>query len=225
MREIDQDLIAAAWRNDVDEARRLIAQGADVNAQDDTQQSAYLIATSEGYHDLLVLTLEHGADIAAKDSYNGTGLIRAAERGHGQVVGTLLRAGIEIDHINNLGWTALHEAIILGGGDERHLECVRLILACGGDPELASKRDGVAPIEHSASRGYDDMTRTLQAVIDAPRMSDPQAALDEAIAAGDADAFVIAMRAGADPELVQTTGAPLGESAVHRLLRWLTGKE
>ena len=31
--------------------------GADVNAQDDTQQSAYLIATSEGFLDLLELTL------------------------------------------------------------------------------------------------------------------------------------------------------------------------
>jgi uncharacterized protein len=112
-------LIAAAWRNDVAAASRLIAQGADVNAKDETVQSAYLIATSEGYHDLLMLTLENGADIGAKDCYNGTGLIRAADRGHALVIGTLLRAGIEVDHINNLGWTALHEAIILGDGGQR----------------------------------------------------------------------------------------------------------
>jgi len=31
----------------------LIASGADVNAKDDTEQSAYLIATSEGYRALL----------------------------------------------------------------------------------------------------------------------------------------------------------------------------
>lgn len=68
-------------------ARGLIAQGADVNAQDATQQSAYLVTTSEGYLDLLELALAHGADVQAKDSFNGTGLIRAGERGHTGVVG------------------------------------------------------------------------------------------------------------------------------------------
>ena len=90
---LDQPLIDAAWANDVDRARALIAAGADVNAQDDTQQSAYLIATSEGYLDLLELTLANGADLTSLDSYRGTGLIRAAERGHADIVGRLLRAG------------------------------------------------------------------------------------------------------------------------------------
>jgi ankyrin repeat protein len=50
-------LIRAAWANDVEGARRLIAAGADVNAKDDTEQSAFLIATSEGHLALLELTL------------------------------------------------------------------------------------------------------------------------------------------------------------------------
>ena len=33
---LDQQLIDAAWANDVDGARGLIAAGADVNAKDDT---------------------------------------------------------------------------------------------------------------------------------------------------------------------------------------------
>ena len=79
-------------------------------------QSAYLISTSEGYLELLNLTLKHGADVDSKDSFNGTGLIRAADRGHADIAGRLVQANIKIDHINNLGWTALHEAIILGDG-------------------------------------------------------------------------------------------------------------
>ena len=39
---LDQQLRAAAWANDVARARRLIGHGADVNAKDDTEQSAYL---------------------------------------------------------------------------------------------------------------------------------------------------------------------------------------
>jgi uncharacterized protein len=100
-------------------ATQLSTAGADVNAKDSTVQSAYLIATSEGYADLLELTLAHGADLAGLDSYRGTGLIRAAERGHADIVGRLLRAGIEVNHVNRPGWTALDEAIVYGDGSQR----------------------------------------------------------------------------------------------------------
>ncbi|HET7690817.1 MAG TPA: ankyrin repeat domain-containing protein, partial [Nocardioidaceae bacterium] len=90
--QLDQQLRDAAWANDVPRARDLIRQGADVNAKDDTEQSAYLIATSEGYLELLLLTLRNGGDVDAHDSYDGTGLIRAAERGHWRVVGALVQA-------------------------------------------------------------------------------------------------------------------------------------
>jgi len=92
---MNAELRDAAWQNDVRRAGELIAAGADVNAKDETQQSAYLIATSEGYLDLLRLTLAHGGDVDATDSWNGTGLIRAAERGHGYIVGELLQARVD----------------------------------------------------------------------------------------------------------------------------------
>ncbi|WP_353081088.1 hypothetical protein [Tessaracoccus lapidicaptus] len=65
---LDQQLRDAAWANDVELARRLVEAGADVNAKDETEQSAYLIATSEGYLDLLRLTLANGALVDDKDS-------------------------------------------------------------------------------------------------------------------------------------------------------------
>ena len=121
---LDARLIAAAWENDVELAGRLIERGADVNAQDDTQQSAFLIAASEGYVDLLDLTMKHGADLHSKDSFNGTALIRATERGHAAIAGRLVR-GVDVDHVNNLGWTALHESVLLGDGTARYVETVR----------------------------------------------------------------------------------------------------
>ena len=77
-------LLEAARANRVAEARELIERGADVNVKDETEQSAYLYATSEVGPDpaLLDLTLANGGDVQAKDSYNGTGLIRAAHRGY-----------------------------------------------------------------------------------------------------------------------------------------------
>ena len=69
-------LTAAAFENQIDVARVLVAAGADVNAKDRTEQSPYLIATSEVGDDprLLELTLTGGAELNDKDSYNGTGL-------------------------------------------------------------------------------------------------------------------------------------------------------
>ncbi len=78
-------------------------------------------ARSETTRSSSSVTLDAGADVNAKDSYNGTGLIRAADRGYVEIVRRLLETEIDIDHVNRLGWTALLEAIILGGGDERHI--------------------------------------------------------------------------------------------------------
>ena len=155
-------LVAAAYGNHVEVARLLIEAGADVDAKDATEQSAYLIATSEVGDDteLLELTLDAGADVNAKDSYNGTGLIRAADRGHVQIVRRLLETDIDVDHVNRLGWTALLEAIILGGGDERHVETVRVLVDGGVDVNLADG-DGVSPLAHARAHGYDEMVAIL----------------------------------------------------------------
>jgi ankyrin repeat protein len=159
---LDENVRDAAWANDVARARELIRQGADVNAKDETEQSAYLIATSEGYLRLLELTLRNGAHVNSKDSFNGTGLIRAAERGHTDVVGRLVQAGIQLDHVNNLGWTALHEAVILGDGSSRYVETVRVLVAAGVDVTIPSQRDGMTALEHAEAKGQDEVARILR---------------------------------------------------------------
>jgi uncharacterized protein len=202
--ELDRRLIAAAWDNDVAAARRLIRDGADVNAKDETEQSAYLVSTSEGYLDLLELTLRHGADVDSLDSFDGTGLIRAADRGHAGIVGRLVRAGIELDHVNNLGWTALHEAIILGDGSQRYVDTVRVLVAAGADVRLRSQRDDVAPLAHAESGSYDAIASTLRkALSDRDRVSRRLAnrRLLTAATTGDADGVALALRAGAAIEV------------------------
>ncbi|MHA7272486.1 ankyrin repeat domain-containing protein [Arthrobacter sp. TMT4-20] len=159
---LNQNLIEVAWDNDVDEARRLIAAGADVNYKDETEQSAFLIAASEGYLELLNLTLRSGADVDARDSFNGTALIRAAERGHADVVRRLLETDVSVNHVNIPGWTALHEAIILGDGSPRYVETVRLLVEGGADVRLPSQRDGLTPLQHATSLGFQEIAAILR---------------------------------------------------------------
>ena len=130
---------------------------------------------------LLELTLANGARVDDKDSYNGTGLIRAAERGHVRVVERLLEAGIDRDHVNRLGWTALLEAIILGDGGRRHLRTVRALVRGGVDLNIAdthgrcgdgldrgecaggrTRTRGVRPLAHARERGYEEIARVLE---------------------------------------------------------------
>ncbi|WP_182378753.1 ankyrin repeat domain-containing protein [Nocardioides sp. WS12] len=197
---LDQQLRDAAWANDVPAARRLVRQGADVNAQDSTQQSAYLVATSEGHLDLLRLTLRNGAKVNDKDSWNGTGLIRAAERGHGQVVGELLRAGIDRDHVNRIGYQAIHEAVWLGKDTASYATAVRVLAAGGVRLEDRSSTAGLTPLQMARQRGFDRLERILTTVTTAQPPADADAALLRAAERGDADAVAVALRAGADIE-------------------------
>jgi Ankyrin repeats (3 copies) len=164
LRDVDRRLLAAAYRNDVAAARDLIEAGADVDAKDDSEQSAYLIATSEVGDDprLLELTLAAGADVDAKDSYDGTGLIRAAERGHSAIVERLLETGIDVDHVNRLGWTALLEAVVLGEGGRAHVRTARRLVNGGADVGIADE-DGVTAHEHARRRGFTAIERILVA--------------------------------------------------------------
>ena len=142
-------------------ARQLISRGADVNAKDDTEQNAFLIATSEGYDELLELTLRQGADVNAKDSFNGTGVIRAAERGHWRIVDRLVTEGVPVDHVNDLGWTALLEAVILGDGSERYQRTTRILLDAGADPSIPD-RQGVTALRHAEASGQVEVARILR---------------------------------------------------------------
>ena len=74
----------------------------------------------------------------------------------------LLATAIDKDHVNNLGWTALLEAVILGDGGAAHTEIVRLLTEAGANVNIAD-RDGVTPLAHARKSGYSGMVRILTA--------------------------------------------------------------
>jgi len=77
------------------------------------------------------------------------------------VVKTLIDAGAPLDHINNLGWTALIEAVILGDGGPRHQQTVRHLVEAGADKAIAD-RQGVTPLDHARARGYGEIIAILE---------------------------------------------------------------
>ena len=95
--------------------------------------------------------------------YDGTALIAAAHLGHAGVVRELIRASAPLDHVNNLGWTALLEAVILGDGGPRHTETVLALVAAGANARLGD-REGRTPLEHARARGYVAIEKILAEV-------------------------------------------------------------
>jgi uncharacterized protein len=158
----ERALIEATRRNDVETARRLIAAGTNVNAQDENRDSTFLLAGAEGRLEILKLTLQAGADLRSTNRYGGTALIPACHHGHVETVRELLKTAIDVNHVNRLGWTALLEVVILGNGSPTYIEITRLLLAHGANVNLPDNQ-GVTPLRHALQRGQREIASILEA--------------------------------------------------------------
>ena len=156
-------VMAATHANQVEAVRALIAAGADINLRDDRLDNPFLYASAEGLFEIVKLTIDANADTRLTNRFGGTALIPAAERGHVEIVRELLtRTDVDVDHINNLGWTALLEAIILSDGGERHQQIVQILVDHGANITIPD-HDGVSPLEHARARGFREIEQILLA--------------------------------------------------------------
>lgn len=144
--------------------RLLAAAGADLNALEYQRYDPVTIAAVANDEETLALLLSLGASAKNITSpYDGTALIAAAHLGHVGVVRQLIAAGAPLDHVNNLHWTALIEAVVLGDGGKNHTEIVRLLLAAGANRKLTD-RAGNSALMLARARGYKEMERLLAAL-------------------------------------------------------------
>jgi hypothetical protein len=142
--------------------RALVEAGANLHLLEHDRYDAVTIAAVADDEETLKLLLSLGASAKLTTSrYDGTALIAAAHLGHDGVVRQLIAAGAPLDHVNNLGWTALIEAVILGNGGPRHTACVRSLLAAGASKAIAD-RNGVSALQHAEQRGYRAMVELLR---------------------------------------------------------------
>ncbi len=155
-------LHVAAFQGHGSVAQALIAAGADPGLLDNQRYDAVTIAAVRDDVPMLRALLAAGASAKLVTSvYDGTALIAAAHLGHDGIVRELIRAGAPLDHVSNLGWTALIEAVVLGDGGARHTETVRALLEAGADPRI-SDRNGSTPLQLAQARGYTGIVSLLQ---------------------------------------------------------------
>ena len=153
----------AAFARQREVLRRLARAGADLGALEKDRYDAVTIAAVADDEETLHVLLELGASAKLVTSrYDGTALIAAAHLGHDGVVRQLIRAGAPLDHVNNLHWTAVIEAVVLGNGGARHQATLRALLEAGASVSLAD-RSGRTPLELARQRGYSEMVALLEA--------------------------------------------------------------
>jgi ankyrin repeat protein len=154
-------LHVAVYQKQHEAARTLLRLGSAPNRQEVDRYDIVTIAAVANDVPMLRIALDGGGDARAITSrYDGTALIAAAHLGHAEVVRMLIAAGAPLDHVNNLGWTALIESIVLGDGGRNHTDTLTALVRAGANVNLADRR-GVTPLALARERGYANMVRIL----------------------------------------------------------------
>ena len=152
----------ATFARQAEAIRALALAGANLELLENDRYDAVTIAAVADDEDTLRVLLGLGASAKLTTSrYDGTALIAAAHLGHDGVVKQLIAAGAPLDHVNNLHWTALIEAVVLGNGGARHQAVLQALLAAGASTRLTD-REGNTPLALAKSRAYAAMVAMLE---------------------------------------------------------------
>lgn len=155
-------LHVATFARQRDAVRALVAAGAALGLLENDRYDAVTIASVADDEATLAVLLSLGASARQTTSrYDGTALIAAAHLGHDGVVRQLIAAGAPLDHVNNLHWTAVIEAVVLGDGGPRHLATLQALVQAGANLNLAD-RQGHTPLQLARSRGFTAMVKLLE---------------------------------------------------------------
>ncbi len=124
---------ASAIGNSAKDIKNIIHAGADVNANDDNGDTALIIASENGYTDIMKILLDAGADVNVKNKDGDTALMLTTERLRNpekrkEIISTLLDAGADVNAKNKRNNTALFIAIRRG-----YKDLVKILLNAGAD--------------------------------------------------------------------------------------------
>jgi len=110
-------LFAAVIYDHKDVADLLLANKADVSAQDKDGKTPLFSAAATDHKDMAQWLLDNKADVNAKARNNNTPLHTAALQGHLDIVEFLLANKADINAKNKVGWTPLHMALVNNNKD------------------------------------------------------------------------------------------------------------
>jgi ankyrin repeat protein len=147
---------AAAREADIDEVRKLIAAGSDVNAPDSDGTSPLLWAAHQADSELVSLLLEAGADPNAANAFGVTPLLEAARVGDAATIAELLDGGADIAGATRDGETPLMAAARAGSAS-----AVTLLAERGADVNATESLWDQTALMWAAAEGHLDAVDAL----------------------------------------------------------------
>lgn len=138
----ETSLHGAATRGDVAGIRRLLSEGATIDARDRTGATALLVATHGNQIAAAKALIDAGADVNAKDNINDSPYLYAGARGHLDILKMTLSHGADLRSTNRYGGTALIPAAERG-----HVETVSTLIAAGVDVDHVNRLGWTALLE------------------------------------------------------------------------------
>ena len=153
--EVNQTLFLATDTGCEGLARRLLDEGASLQAKDRLGAMPLSHAAREGRSSLVALYLDKGSAINARNLTGATALYFAADTERPRIVALLLEKGADPNLAGRSGVTPLAAAAFKGND-----KIVELLIAGGADPKLVDQT-GKAAITYAAARGFADVVRRL----------------------------------------------------------------
>jgi ankyrin repeat protein len=216
-------LHAAVKKSNLEDVKRLIADGTNVNIEDYYGASPLHIAANNGHAEIAALLVNAGADIEAGAQgypdnryFDATPLIVAAQQGHSKVAEVLIHAGADVN-AKSLDIQDTFSAIQFAAIDG-HTEVVRLLVASGVDVEATGGPRLETPLILAARQGHAQTAELLISKGANVNASDfnGKAPLHLAAISGNTELVQLLLTNGANVNVKAVTGSYPGEMPLHK---------
>ena len=143
----------AAQKGDLEDVKRHLENGMDVNAKDARGWTPLHYAADEGHKEVIALLISKGADVNIRNNKEWSPLLCAVAWGYKDVAELLIIKGADA---NDLG-LALIEAVKWG----THMDIFELLIAKGTDVNTKDWASGKTPLHYAAKIGQVDVAKLL----------------------------------------------------------------
>ena len=151
----EEKLRMVSKNGNLEEAKMLIEQGANINEKSKNGWTALMYACKNGHLEVTKMLLEQGANINEKSKRGWSALMFSCFNGHLEISKMLLEQGANINDKEENGNTVLMVTC-----QERHLKIVKMLIEQGANINEKSK-EGWTALMHVCGRGYLEVAKML----------------------------------------------------------------
>jgi hypothetical protein len=135
------NLISAVLKENIQEVRRLLETGVDIESKDSRENTPLHYASAIGSAALCELLIQSGANLESRDELGETPLHHASKYGQSIICELLVKSGANLEAEDEFGETPLFEAT-----RRINLDVIYVLLDLGADP-LHKNTKGKTPID------------------------------------------------------------------------------